>query len=193
MVKKMGFGKAFGLGLVIFIVLNFALNLLTTIVGGTDIGTYFNMVSSAPLQFVGTFFAPMAFLMSAPESIFLGLMTGINSISGGDALMGIMMILLVILPGLITAIIVGKLSETPGKGFLACLLIYIIVGVVFVVFALIDPTQIMAFIITYLMGTMWGSVIASETSLLIMFLILNCGVLSGMMWAGISAALAKEG
>lgn len=183
----MGFGKAFGLGLIIYIILNFVLNLVLYIVAGGDIGTYFNSISSAPLTFIASLFAINGIgFLAGSESIVTGLLAGISLIGINEVLTGIMYILAAILPGLITAIIVGKLSESAGKGFGALLLVYLITAVLFIVFTIIDPMQVMTYIAGIFM--MFGS----DTVMLIIGLLVYGGLFNGMFWGSISAVLAKE-
>ena len=135
----MGFGKSFGIGLLIFVVLNFVMNLLLAVAGGAylgitpvDISEFFGALSSGNYWWFfshlftfsggldlsaltgGTLTGTLGGLMPASFSILIGAASGISLFTAAtpDYFLGIVMILGPILPGLIAAIVAGKMADT---------------------------------------------------------------------------------
>ncbi|MHA1339620.1 MAG: hypothetical protein ACTSRZ_05800 [Promethearchaeota archaeon] len=191
----MGLGKGFGIGLVIYIILNFVMNLLLVWAGGMDIGTWFGAISSdIYLWLTNLFFVNLgAGLTDLAVQFSSGVLAGINGIMTGGAslLPGIFTLLAAILPGLLTAIIAGKLAEGAGKGFAAWMLIVIIDLAIIAVLYILEIqigngaaafVTVMAYIHSISAGNAWMTVVV--------FVLV--GIISTFFWGGIGALAGKQ-
>ncbi|MBD3350244.1 MAG: hypothetical protein GF364_02045 [Candidatus Lokiarchaeota archaeon] len=207
----MGFGKSLGIGLVIFIVLNFVMNLLLVLAGGVtimgvpiEIGDWFGSIGDAPFGFLANLFCfqggldlgiidssltglTIGGLLPPSISLLLGLAGGAMMFST-DVFIAIVSILGVLLPLLITAIVCGKLADSPGQGYGSFLLVNLISAAILVVFFIIDYTQLGGHVAIF-------SLIAMMDPSMVMIAYIGIpvfGLFNGMFWGGISAVLGKE-
>ena len=78
----MGLGKSFGISFLIYIVLNFAMNLLMVVAtGAVDIGTWFQGISYAPMLWLAQTLFCLGSLNIAPFEILSGISGGIGYFS----------------------------------------------------------------------------------------------------------------
>lgn len=209
----MGFGKSFGIGLLIFLVLNFIMNLLLVVAGGAylgastvDISSFFGTITGGtPLWFFSNLFVfnggvdltgvlasdpTIGGLLPASLSILLGAMGGIGAFTAGtpNYFLGIMLILGPIIPGLIASIVAGKMADTPPQGFGSMVLISLLSSIGLLVFWIIDPAQMA----NHLALVSWLDSFGTYSEIMLYVAIPVIGLFQGMFWSGISAVLGRE-
>lgn len=160
----MGFGKSFGLGLLMYILLNFAMTIVAVaITNATAIGAIFTLDG-----ILAALFSP----------VLLGYKAFVNiSAPGALTLTGIFTILKFILPGLLGSLVAGKSSDSSGAAFGGWLLAPIIVAVILVVVIMFVPITL---------GLEEALFVATNGQLGIIL----AGVSVGFLWGGVAAASA---
>ncbi len=187
----MGFGKAFALSLIIYIALNFVFGMLVYLLGA-GIDQYFNLLTSDPMFFIFSLFAPVLFL---PGDIWVGTTsTGIvglisDLMGGGTGMLDLLMAVLAgIIPALLAAIIAGRTAESKGAAFGAWLLTAIIsavVTLVFLGFLSADSTNL---------APLWFSyTIIYGSEIIVYIVIILAGLVSGIFYGAFAAVSASEG
>lgn len=184
----MGVGKSFGISFIVFIVLNFIMNLLIAIANHANIGAFFTGIGSQPWLFIASLFVVNL------SSINIGLMpTGLAITNGvnigygyfsSNVFYGIMIIAAVILPGLIASIVAGASAESSGPAFGGWMLTMILSGIIVLVLGFVSPTQIAPLIGFILNGTSNTIYIAIWIFVLFIF--------NGLFWSGIAAVVGRE-
>lgn len=184
----MGFGKSFGISFLIYIVLNFLMNMLWVVAENVGpLMDWFGSITTDTYGFLSSLFViqdlgPSG--MAIPE----GLNSGLSELmGGGNIFLGIMMIGAPILPGLISAIVAGKMAESSKQAIGGWMLTTLISAVALVVFAFIDPSLISGPLI-YIADIM---VIIPEAWEVILYTIL-VGVFVGLVWSGLAAISGAE-
>lgn len=165
----MGFGKAFGLSLIIYIALNFVFGMLIALLG-TGIDLYFAALASAPMTFVASLFNPILYL-PGEAWITNGIMPLVLGTS--DLITTLMVLLAAIIPPLLAAIIAGRTGEGKGSAFGAWFLTAIICSVILLVLGMVD-----------------GSLTLDLTSILALIL---PAVINGIFYGAFAAVSASEG
>ncbi len=166
----MGFGKAFGLGLIIYVALNFVFALITALVGGT-IDAYFATITTNPLTFIGSLFSPILIL---PGEAWLT--SGILAVlAAPPATMLVVLLTMIgyIVPPLLAAVIAGRTGEGKTNAFVAWFLIAIICAVIVLVLGIVAAT-----------------LTADMTTILTLVL---SGVINGFFYGAFAALSASEG
>ena len=185
----MGFGKSFGISFLIYIVLNFLMNMLLVVAANVvPLMDWFSSIASPDTyRFLSSLFAVQS-LEPSGTSILGGLGGGISEFTtGGNIFLGIMMIGAPILPGLIGAIVAGKMAESSKQAFGGWMLTPLISAVVLVVFAFLDPSLNTNVLIInmVLAGGFPGPWEVIVYTLLI-------GVILGLFWSGLAAISGAE-
>ncbi len=166
----MGFGKAFGLGLLIYVALNFVFALIVALLLN-QIDTYFGLITTDPMAFISGLFAPILIL---PGTAWLTL--GILAILAAtpDAMIVALIVMIgLIVPPILAAIIAGRTGEGKGAAFGAWFLIAIICAVV-----------------PLILGIIGGSLSVEVVTILVYIL---SGVINGLFYGAIAALSASEG
>jgi len=166
----MGFGKAFGLGLLIYVALNFVFALIGALLAN-QIDVYFGLITTDPMTFISSLFAPILILPGIAW-----LTTGILAILAAtpDAMLLALMVMIgLIVPPILAAIIAGRTGESKGAAFGAWFLIAIICAVVPLV-----------------LGIIAGS-LSVDVIIIITFIL--SGVINGIFYGAIAALSASEG
>lgn len=141
----MGFGKAFGIGLVVFIGINFGLALIAFAIGTGNIMGFFDLLTDMG-ALSSILFTPVMF---PPGDVWLGLMSilmgdigwiSVSAIYAELVYSGGSMIALIgfIVAPLLAALIAGKMAEGKGAAFGASLMIFIISAVIIMVLGMIS-------------------------------------------------------
>jgi hypothetical protein len=186
----MGIMKSFGISFLIYIVLNFLMNMLIVVAETVpDLMDWFMLITTDTYGFLSNLFVvqnlgPSG--MAIPE----GLYSGLSELKGGgNIFLGIMMIFAPILPGLISAIVAGKMAENSKQAFGGWMLTALISAVVLLVFAFINPAlhspgQILEYIgsLAVSIPEPWGIVVYT----------LIIGLFSGLFWSGLAAISGAE-
>ena len=196
----MGFGKAFGLGFLIYVALNFVFALIVALLAGT-IDLYFSGIITYPMVFISSLFIPILVLPGdawltlgiiaiknqAPNAaplpppilvlpgdawLTLGIIAVLTAPAAGMLLALIVMIGLIV-PPILAAIIAGRTGGGKGAAFGAWFLIAIISAAVPLVLGIIA-------------GTLSVDVIVILTFIL-------SGVINGLLYGAIAALSASEG
>jgi hypothetical protein len=183
----MGFGKAFALALIIYIALNFVFGMLVYLLGA-GIDQYFNLLTSDPMYFIYSLFAPIIVLPGLIWSTgIVGLISDV--MSGGTNMLTLLMALLAgLVPGLLAAIIAGRTAESKGAAFGAWLLTAIIsavVALVFVGFLKTDSAQLQ--LIWLGLSLLYGD------DILIYIALILSGLVNGIFYGAFAAVSASEG
>jgi len=165
----MGFGKAFGLGLIIYVALNFVFALIVALVAGT-IDIYFGSISADPLAFISSLFAPILIL---PGVAWLGGILGVLAAPAAIMLVVLLAMIGAIVPPLLAAVIAGRTGEGKINAFAAWFLIAIVCVVIVLVLGLIATT-----------------LTADVTTILTLVL---SGVINGFFYGAFAALTASEG
>ncbi len=145
----MGFGKSFGLGLLLYILLNFAMSLVVLAINAPSlIGAMFTLEG-----ILGAMIMPVADGLNAWVSL-----APLN-------LTAIFAALLLILPGLIAALVAGKSSDSAGAAFGGWFLVPIIVAVIWIVLGLFMPVFAVVNIVLLILEAvtvsfLWGGIAA---------------------------------
>lgn len=122
-------GKAFLIGLAVFIGLNVLLRIVTfSVAGALDI--YFADIQNNPVLIVGLLLGSM---MELPG-------TGMVSILGGTDLETILVGLSIILPGIIAALVVGIIANLKYERFTAWILITLVSYIIILIAGILDST-----------------------------------------------------
>ncbi len=123
---NMGFGKSFGLGLVVYLLLNLGMSVVVQAITAPDlIGAMFTSVAGI----FGALLGP----------VLLGYMAFMTLATSTFTLTVVFTAILLIVPGLIGAIVAGKSSDSAGAAFGGWLLAPIVTGVILAVLALVIP------------------------------------------------------
>jgi hypothetical protein len=134
----MGFGKAFAIGLIIFMALTFVFALIVAALNeAIGIGNFFSTLVNPLSNLGGALFGSVAL---GPETTLMALMLALAM--GALDLTVTLALLSPLIVMLIAAIITGRLAEGKGAAFGAWLLICIIASVVLLVFAIIGGAAI---------------------------------------------------
>ena len=179
----MGLGKSLGLGFLIYVALNFVMQLLLAVAAGA-IDLYFDGITSAPLLFISTSIAGGT-ISDPGSSILTAISMGVMLFGMDEIFMGIIMIIVPIVPPLVAAIVVGKTSESPGKAVLSWFLVMIISAAVPLVISIIDPASTAAGLAAVL-------ALFSGDILLTIIYVLILVLFNTMFWGVVSALLGKE-
>lgn len=166
----MGFGKAFGLGLVIYVALNFVFALIIALVAGL-IDAYFTAIAADILAFIGSLFSPILIL---PGQAWLT--SGILAVLAAPATTMLVVLLTMIgfiVPPLLAAIIAGRTGEGKTNAFGAWFLVAIISAVVPMVLGII------------------AAAITVDLPTILTFIL--SGVINGFFYGAFAALTASEG
>lgn len=176
--------KTFIVSFVVFIILNFLMNLLILIANGTiNVVIFFSNIRSLPLHFIGSFFAIMNIGILPPGyNIFYGTILGISWLNS-NVFLGIMLILASFLPALIASIIGGKMANTPIQAFIGFISAMILSSIILMILYLINSVEMYSFV-TSLTNYLDKSSIAVW--------IFIFGVFNGLLWSGIAGMMGKE-
>ena len=147
----MGFGKAFGIGLVVFIALNFVFMILAQVLGG-DIGTFFSGLSNMSTLAIALFGSATII----PSFVWLGLVgtlldSGLGSLYitliglgfglSSDIAVYILLAGFIVAP-LVAAILTGKMAGSKGAAFGAWVLIAILCSLLVMVLGIVGGASI---------------------------------------------------
>ncbi len=153
----MGFGKSFGLGLLLYLLLNFAMTLVSIAIATPAlVGSIFTLEG-----ILGAMLSPVAIGYTAWTSI-----AGV--ISSPVPLVAIFGALVLILPGLLGSLVAGKSSDSAGAAFGGWFLAPIIVAVIWIVlgffllpFAVVGIYAILLLILQAVtVSFLWGGIAA---------------------------------
>jgi hypothetical protein len=176
----MGLGKSLGIGLIIYIVLNFLMNMLLVIAATVpDLTTWFSSITSAPFGFLSNLFVISSYIPMG-TAILTGISLGITTL-GSNVFLGIMLLVGYIIPPLITAVIAGKMADNSKQGFLSWLLISLLCAIVVMVFHIVAPLEMVGIVI-FGVGELWSEIVFT----------LLIGLFNGLLWGGIAAITAAE-
>lgn len=171
--------KSFIVSFVVFIGLNFIMNLLIHLAKGTS---YFSTISTMPLLFVGSFFTITSIGIVPPGfGIFDGVNVGISWL-GVNTFLGIMLILASFLPALVASIIGGKMENKSLDAFLGFILAMFLSSVIMVIFYLISSAQI---------SNLLKIFNTSLPSVIILYMLLF-GIFNGLLWSPFAAWMGRE-
>ena len=185
----MGFGKAFGIGIVVFIVMNLVWVIIIQLLAGA-----ITIVSSLtnPGALIATLFGSVGL---PPFLAFMELLPLMDIMMGGsvDMIGSIMGGLLYIVPGIVTAIICGRMAKK-GGAFGAVLLIHILGGILLLVASMmLGATLSAGFIGTlYLSLGAYISGVTEIVAMLAMFFTVLGMIINGIFYGGIAAVSAKS-
>lgn len=181
--EKMRLFKSFIVSFVVFIALNFIMNLLIHVAKGTtNLGLYFSTISNIPLLFMGSFFTITSIGIVPPGfGIFDGINVGISWF-GTNTFLGIIIILASLLPALLASIIGGKMADTSIQAFIGFMLAMFLSSFVIVVFYLISSAQI---------STLLKFFNTSLPSVIIVYTLLF-GIFNGIFWSPFAALMGRE-
>lgn len=187
----MGIGKSFGISFLIYIVLNFLMNMLMVVSAAVvPVMDWFMTVTTDTFGFLSTLFV-IGSLGPSGTAILGGLGTGITMLTtpGENIFLGIMLICAPIFPGLIAAIVAGKMAENSKQAFGGWMLTAVIASGVLIAFSFIDPNFVTTSgVFTYVILLAGGT--PSPLELVIYTLLL--GLLSGLFWSGLAAISGAE-
>ena len=166
----MGFGKAFGLGFLIYVALNFVFALIGALLLD-QIAAYFTGITTDPMGFISSLFIPIL-VLPGDAWLTLGIIAVLTAPAAGMLLALIVMIGLIV-PPILAAIIAGRTGGGKGAAFGAWFLIAIISAAVPLVLGIIAGTLLIDVIIilTYILS----------------------GVINGLFYGAIAALSASEG
>ncbi len=166
----MGFGKAFGLGFLIYVALNFVFALIGALLLN-QIDVYFGLITTNPMGFISSLFAPIL-VLPGDAWLTLGILAVLAAAPDAILLALIVMIGLII-PPILAAIIAGRTGGGKGAAFGAWFLIAIISAVVPLILGIIVGTLLVdvTIILTYILS----------------------GVINGLLYGAIAALSASEG
>ena len=198
----MGFGKAFGIGLVVFIVMNLVWIIIQQLVGGTGLTVFSNFTD--PGAIITTLFgaasiAPFLALIDMLFYVLMGEMLGAMGIPAVAMLSALLMSLYYMVPAIITAIICGRMAQK-GGAFGAMLLIMILSGILLIVATMMLGatlyTGIFGTIIIMMMslgsGSMDPAAILQMSSMIGMLFVMLSMIVNGIFYGGIAAVSAKS-
>jgi len=184
----MGLGKSLGISFLIYIVLNFLMNMLIVVAANVvPLMDWFMTITTDTYQFLSTLFVIQT-LGPSGMSIIGGIAGGLALLTGGgNIFLGIMWICAPIFPGLISAIVAGKMADNSKQSFGSWMLTALISAGALVVFAFLDPTLVndVLIYITVLAGGIPEAWEVVTYTLLI-------GVISGLFWSGLAAISGAE-
>jgi len=207
----MGLGKAFGYGILIYVALNFLMNILLVLAEGVDLGgvpmlisEFFSMASSDPVQFLGHFLAfrgsmdileglgignlSIGGLIPSSIGIIIGIAMGIQYLPV-NGFLGVVYIIGFLLPPLISSIATGKISENQTQGFFSWFLVPIITSLVLLILWIAGGPESVGPFVPFFKFLYDVDV---KYEFIIYIGIPVVGLFQGMFWSGISAALGKE-
>jgi len=184
----MGFGKSFGISFLIYIVLNFLMNMLLVVAADVvPLMDWFGSITTDTYGFLSNLFVTQ-YLGPSGLTISVGLGGGIAEFApGGNIFLGIMLIGAPILPGLIGAIVAGKMAESSKQAFGGWMLTPLISAAVLVVFAFQDPS-LNTTVLSFNMLLAGGFPEPWEVLVYTMLI----GVFSGLFWSGLAAISGAE-
>ncbi|MHA1729645.1 MAG: hypothetical protein ACTSWY_13090, partial [Promethearchaeota archaeon] len=176
-------GKSFGISLIIYIALNFVMNMLLVLAAGSDLGAWFGTITTEPYTFISSLFV-VNYLMPPGTGIMLGLSGGITQLMSSDPFNGIMSILIPIVPGLIAAIVAGTMADGAKQAFFGWFLTAIISVAVPLIFHFIEPSSVamVLFLILSMVSEMWEIIVFT----------LLIGIFNGMLWGSVAALIGAE-
>ncbi len=164
----MGFGKAFGLGFLIYVALNFVFALIGALLLN-QIDVYFGLITTNPMGFISSLFAPIL-VLPGDAWLTLGILAVLAAAPDAILLALIVMIGLII-PPILAAIIAGRTGGGKGAAFGAWFLIAIISAVVPLILGIIVGTLLVdvTIILTYILsgvinGLLYGAIAALSAS-----------------------------
>jgi len=164
----MGFGKAFGLGFLIYVALNFVFALIVALLLD-QIAAYFTGITTYPLVFISSLFAPIL-ILPGDAWLTLGILAVLAAPAAG-MLQALIIMIGLIVPPILAAIIAGRTGGGKGAAFGAWFLIAIICATVPLVLGiivgtlLIDVTIILTFILSGVInGLLYGAIAALSAS-----------------------------
>lgn len=178
----MGLIKSFIVSFVVFIALNFVMNLLI-LLGKSSINQFFFALNYLPLQFFGTFFnIESVGVMFPGYGILYSTYLGVGWLDIYP-FSGIMLILASFLPSLIASILAGKMANTSKHAFAGFMFSMILDSIILVILYLINPEEMLLF----------TTFIRTFTSgYLVIVCMLIFGILNGIFWSGIAVIVVKE-
>lgn len=191
----MGFGKAFGIGLVVFIVLNLVWIIIMQLLAGaiTIVDNLTNPGELIKTLFGAASLAPFLAFMDMLFYIVLGSQLGAFGITPLDMLPALIASLYYIVPAIITAIICGRMAKK-GGAFGAMLLIMILSGILLIVASLMLGatvyTGIMGTIMIMMMSMGGGG--AEMIPMIGMLFVMIGMIINGIFYGGIAAVSAKS-
>jgi hypothetical protein len=190
-ILNMGLGKSLGLSLVIYIALNFVMQILSAVAGAT-IDTFFTDIANAPLPFIASLFVLGGVMADSGTMILFFLPNVIGNLGAGTDIFGnIVLIMTPIVPPLVASIVAGKMANSPGKAFLGWLIAMFICIAVPIVLMIIDETFVGSGMFSlygfYAMFIGWGT-----DNLAAIIWALLVGLFMSMMWGVLAAILGKE-
>lgn len=152
---------------------------------------WFMTVTTDTFGFLSTLFV-IGSLGPSGTAILGGLGSGITMLTtpGENIFLGIMLICAPIFPGLIAAIVAGKMAENSKQAFGGWMLTAVIASGVMIAFSFIDvnfvtTSNVFTYISDYLTG---GTPLAWE---LVVYTLL-LGFISGLFWSGLAAISGAE-
>ncbi len=152
---------------------------------------WFMTVTTDTFGFLSTLFV-IGSLGPSGTAILGGLGTGITMLTtpGENIFLGIMLICAPIFPGLIAAIVAGKMAENSKQAFGGWMLTAVIAAGVLIAFSFINANFVTTSgVFTYISDYLTGGT-PSPLELVIYTLLL--GLLSGLFWSGLAAISGAE-
>ncbi|MHA1688192.1 MAG: hypothetical protein ACTSYC_04615 [Promethearchaeota archaeon] len=190
------FGKGLGIGLVVFIVLNFAFSLLISLLRG-DLLFFFGALTNIGMLMVILFnamiFPPFEVIFTLTKVILgiLGIIAFPIDSGGEHPILFLLGFIGYFLIPLISALITGRLAGSKGASFGAWFLISIIstgIILVFLILGMIDPDTTVIFV--RLQVLLFGELTATRIQLLISLIII--GVINSIFYGCFSVLMSKE-
>ena len=180
----MSFGKGFGIGFLIFVILNLVFTLVTSFLIGGNIAAMFTDVNSIIITLLGGALLPptIVFLLIY---MFLG-MGGTSMLSSSLGIALLVQVLAYLLVPLISSIITGKLAGGKGAAFFAWFLISVLSAAIIAIMVYMD-------FLAYTGG---------ETSMLMMFglgmgetimiMLILFGVINGIFYGAFAQLVSSD-
>ncbi len=180
----MGFGKTFGISLGIYFLLNAIFLLVYAAVGGVGgetFGAFFGLIGDD----LGGFFTALLSPSGVKADVFTSLIYHTNS-NGYDILANIFGIVWVLVPGTVTAIFAGKLSNESSKSaFFALMLTIFILTVLPIIFLFIPALSIST-------ATAIGASIVPSMYYTPYLLIILAAIFNGAFFGGLAAMFSAN-
>ncbi|MHA1733550.1 MAG: hypothetical protein ACTSU5_16505 [Promethearchaeota archaeon] len=182
----MSFGKAFGAAIGLLLGASFGLGLLYQLVGlQTDISTLFSgdsmLANIMGLLLTPSISAPSAALLTPVMTLLAG---------GSDTIGTLLLLVYLFIPGLIAALLAGKLGESVGAGFGSVFMAFLIGAVLYMIFWNFMVPEATRQTFETMLQTLFGS---SGTVLMYTYPLI-VGLVNGIFYGGIAAVMAgREG
>ncbi|MCP4761531.1 MAG: hypothetical protein GY870_07100 [archaeon] len=162
----MGLGKSFGISLLVYLVLNFAIAILAAVLGGGDISLIFAGFSTDLIGSLNNLLFSNSVVLSQGavyDSILL--------FFTGNMMDAVAALLLALVPSLVAAMIAGKMAEGAGQAFGGWMLTAVLCSILYAVLGIVGGVPF---------------------NLMILLAFLLIGALNGLMWSGIACLMGKE-